>query len=363
MGKFSVSRGPLNGPLVSVVMPVRNMERFLGESIESIRAQSFRDFELIVLDFGSTDKSKAIVSSHTALDSRIRLHEVRGHDLAEARNAGCSVAQGRYIAVQDADDISLPDRLMMEVDFMESHPEIGLLGGLPEWMDSTGNKLFVPSFPTDEQEIKSALPIYFPFCHSSLLIRMEVFHSVGGYRPVMTQAHDYDLVLRISELFRCASLPQVVVKYRVHGRQVSVSKRRQQSLCKLAAQACAAARRAGTPDPLKDVEEVTPAVLESLGITETQLRSELVSGYQNYIRLMIHAGEPAIAMGIAKEALRSRWQHVDRFQVGELYYSAAWHCLKENRFAKIRAAFLTILACPQMTMRFVMALFRRLKLA
>src|ERR1700688_2996712 len=100
----------MNKPLVSVVMVVCNVERFLAEAIESILAQTFRDFEFVIVDYGSTDRSKIIISSFAAKDKRIKLHEIPNCSLPEARNAGSFLAQGKYIAVIDADNISLPER-------------------------------------------------------------------------------------------------------------------------------------------------------------------------------------------------------------------------------------------------------------
>ena len=97
----------MNKPLISVVMVICNVDRFLAEAIESILAQSFRDFEFIIVDFGSADNSKAIASHYAAEDTRIKFHEIPHCGLAEARNAGCALAQARYIAIMDADDVSL----------------------------------------------------------------------------------------------------------------------------------------------------------------------------------------------------------------------------------------------------------------
>src|ERR1700751_330870 len=98
----------MNDPVVSVAMAVCNVGRFLAESIESVLAQTFSDFEFIIVDFGSTDKSKAIAASYAGKDSRIKVYEIPVCGLAEARNAACSHARGRYIAVMDADDFCLP---------------------------------------------------------------------------------------------------------------------------------------------------------------------------------------------------------------------------------------------------------------
>ena len=122
----------MSNPLVSVVMVVCNVDHFLAESIESILGQTFREFEFIIVDFGSTDKSKAIAASYAAKDNRVKLHDAPHCALAEVRNFGCSLAQGEYIAIMDADDVSAPDRLMLETEFMENHPEVGLLGGATE---------------------------------------------------------------------------------------------------------------------------------------------------------------------------------------------------------------------------------------
>src|SRR5208283_4170722 len=115
-------------PLVSVVTVICNVERFLPEAIESVLGQTFRDFEFIILDYGSADRSKNIVLSYAANDSRIKLHEAPPCTYIEAKIAASALAQGRYIAVQDADDNSLPNRLHWEVEFMEKNPAVALLG-------------------------------------------------------------------------------------------------------------------------------------------------------------------------------------------------------------------------------------------
>ena len=360
----AVSNEQTNGPVVSVVMPVCNMEAFLAESIESILGQTFPDFELIILDFGSTDQSRVITSAYAARDARIQVHDVGTRRLVEVRNLGACLARGRYIAVQDADDVSLPDRLALEVDLMRSHREIGLVGGCFEWVDSNGKPMQVSNVPTDDQDIQSALQTHSPFCHSTVLVRKDAFDLVGGYRAVMTQSHDYDLALRISEHYRCANLSQVVLKYRVHPYQVSLSRRRGQSMCALAAQASAAARRAGKPDPLDHVMEITPEILIALGISEARLQRELASEYRKWIHSTIRSGDPGSASKLAQEVLRSRWDCLDRPEAGELYFVVAKFFWKEgNVTSSLIAVFRMLLVCPQMVRRLVKPLGRRLGLA
>jgi glycosyltransferase involved in cell wall biosynthesis len=353
----------MGAPLVSVVIVVCNFEHYLGEAIESIVKQSFTGFELIVLDFGSTDRSKQIAAGFAATDSRIRLHEIPNCSLVEARNAGCSLAQGKYIAVMDADDVSLSNRLQGEVDFIDQHPLVGLVGGAAEWIDATGRSMWVLNFPARDQEIKEALLTHFPFCHSAVLMRRELFRRVGGYRPVFTASHDYDLCLRISEQTQCANLPQIVVKYRVHGSQVSLSKRKQQTFCKLAAQVSASSRKSGNPDPLNSVQEITPELLLRLGVSEASQQADLASDYQRWIQSMSMAGEASVALKATEEALHSNWKFVGRNQIADLNFTAARLYWKQKHFFKgmvstIRAVILQ----PVLAKRLVGPVLRRLHL-
>src|SRR5271170_5366269 len=126
----------MSKPLISVVMVICNVERYLAEAIESILGQSFEDFEFIIVDFGSTDKSKTIAGSYAAKDERVKFHEIPPCALPVARNAGCFLAQGRYIAVMDADDVSLQNRMASQVEYLENHPGVALLGGATEWVNT-----------------------------------------------------------------------------------------------------------------------------------------------------------------------------------------------------------------------------------
>ena len=322
----------MSGPLVSVVMVVCNVERFLAESIESILGQTFRDFEFIILDYGSTDDSKAIVSRYAANDSRIKLRETPHCGLAEARNTVSFLAQGRYIAVMDADDMSMPGRLQWESKFMEEHPEIGVVGGAIQWIDGTGKALRVDSRPTHDDEIKQVLLDHYPFCHSSLLMRRDCFVREGGYRSAFAPAEDYDLALRMSEHCKCANLEQVVLRYRIHATQLSLQKGKLQSLCKLAARACAVSRRKGNGDPLNSAGEITPTMLAGLGVSkETQQRAIALDRYQ-WIRDMCMAGEYSLALDAAVEMLNSDLKHVERWLVADLRLRAAQLYWKQRRF-------------------------------
>jgi glycosyltransferase involved in cell wall biosynthesis len=322
----------MHKPTISVVLVVRNVERFLSESIESILGQTFSDFEFIIVDFGSTDGSKAIASTYAAKDSRIGLHEIPNCGLAEARNAGCSLAKGRYIAIMDADDVSAPDRLKREVAYMDEHPEVGLLGGATEWIDASGRSLHIDYPPTENREIKSDLVTRCPFWQSSVLIRTDAFVLMGGYRAVFAQAEDYDLWLRISERYQCANLKEVVLKYRIHPYQLTLRKQKEQTLCKLAARASASSRRERSFDPLDACSEITPALLVGLGMTEGILENAWVSDCHDWILNMAKAHEHSAALKAADDLLHADLKYVEKWQIADLYLTISRLHWRERRF-------------------------------
>ena len=317
---------------MSVVMVVCNVERFLAEAIESILGQTFRDFEFIIIDFGSTDNCKPIISSYAAEDSRVKFQIIPRCGLAEARNAGSFLAKGRYIAIMDADDVSVPDRLLWETDFMEKHPEVGVLGGAVEWIDATGRALVIWDNPVGDREIKSAFLERCPFWQPSVLMRRDAFLAAGGYRPPFAPAEDYDLWLRMAERVQMANLRQVVLKYRIHSYQVSMRKRAQQTLGCLAARVAASSRRNGIPDPLNSVKEITAESLVALGVTKASQRRELASEMQRWIRYMHMAGEYPVALQAALETLQSDLEHLERRQIADLHLIIAQLYWEQRKF-------------------------------
>ena len=360
----------MNKPVVSVAMVVCNVDRFLAEAIESILMQTFREFEFIIVDFGSTDKSKEIVSSYAAKDSRIKLHEIPHCGLGEARNAACFLAQGKYVAIMDADNVSLPDRLMWEVEFLEKHPEVGVVGGAVDWIDATGvcvtNSAVPPgvtlSRPEGNRELQLALLKDCPIWQPSVLMRRNAFVTVGGYRPAFAPTEDYDLWLRISEHFEMANLKQVVLNYRIHPHQVSVRRRKQQSLGTLAALASAAARRRGNPDPWDSVKEITPAVLVELGVSEARQQAALAVEYRGWIHSLCRTGEWSGALNAAIEMAKSSdWKQIERRARADMQLEVARLYWKNHRFLRgIVAVGQAVITRPRVAGRPLGRLLRRL---
>lgn len=305
-------------PSVSVVMSVFNGERFLRDAVESILDQSFCDFEFIIIDDGSTDRSGSMLESYERLDPRIRVYHQENRGLIESLNRGCRLARGQYIARMDADDIAVRDRLAWQIEFMKRHPEVAVVGGAAEFIDQCGKVLRVAARPLHNAEIQRViLNQSGVMWHPTVLMRKAALAQVGGYRSV-ADAEDYDLWLRMAELFELANLPQVLLKYRIHPGQVSVANCRKQALGAAAAKAAATARRSGKPDPLQFSGEITPAVLAGLGVSEAVQHTTLARGYLSSIRNMCGAGEFVPALEMFETLLFSELRHAERWTIADL---------------------------------------------
>jgi len=324
-----------SSPLVSVVMSVYNGERFLREAVESILDQSFRDFEFIIINDGSTDCSASLLDFYQKNDPRVRVYHQENRGLVESLNRGCELAQGKYIARMDADDISVTNRLMWQVEFMERHPEVGILGGAVEVIDTTGKSLEISANPIEDRELRSALLDYCAFWHPTVFMRKDIVVSVGGYRKIVFGSEDYDLWLRAADHCQLANLEAVLLHYRLHPHQVTVSRFRQLAFSTLAAQAAAAFRRSGSPDPLDLIEEITPAVLVGLGLSETTQQAALALRCLWSIRALYNNGEYSVAAKVLNEMLQScDWKQAEKWIIADLRLLAAKLYWRQGRFVR-----------------------------
>lgn len=348
-------------PLVSVVMSVFNGERFLREAVESILDQGFRELEFIIIDDGSTDASASILDSYRKQDARAKVYHRPHSGLIESLNIGSALAKGKYIARMDADDVSCKERLEWQLSYMEAEPDIGVLGGAVEFIDSRGRSFGAHRNPVEDHLIKAALLDRCAFWHPTIVLRRELLARAGGYRHVVVDAEDYDLWLRLAEHVQLANLDEVVLKYRVHSQQVSVRKRARQTLSILAAQLAATARKNGLRDPLNDLREITPAVLSTLGLPQAELRNVIVSDYWHWVRNLRLAGEYSAALEAAQEVLRSNLAGVARWQVADLHITVAQLLWRERRFLSAQIWMLrAVLVWPLVAARPFKFLQRRL---
>jgi len=211
-------------PLVSVVMAVFNAERFLEQAVRSILEQTYTDFEFIIIDDGSKDGSWDIMAGFGRADPRIRLIRLeKNQGVSTACNAGLEIATGRYIARMDSDDISLPNRLSRQVEFMETHPEIGVLGAGMRYMDESGKLLGVPPHFEGDLSIRWNLLFESPFFNPTVMLRRSILDQ-NALRYDLSCVHgeeDYELWSRLLLLTKAENLPDVLVYYRLHTQSLS----------------------------------------------------------------------------------------------------------------------------------------------
>jgi glycosyltransferase involved in cell wall biosynthesis len=209
-------------PAVSVLLPVYNGGVFLEPALESIRAQTFTDFECLVLDDGSTDGSGDVAQRIANRDVRFRVIRRENRGLVATLNELLGEARGELIARMDADDVALPDRFARQVEFMAANPQVVCLGGGQILMDERGRPIAPIEPPVDDRAIQeSALRGHGSICHPTAMIRASALQALGGYRPAFYPAEDLDLWLRLGELGELANLAEPVIFYRVHSGSIS----------------------------------------------------------------------------------------------------------------------------------------------
>lgn len=215
-----------NKPKVTVLMPVYNGEHFLAEAMKSITNQTFTDFEFLIINDGSTDRSHEVASSFK--DHRIRVvSSTRNEGLIAALNKGLALAQGEYIARMDQDDISLPQRLEKQVAFMDKNPNIGILG---TWVKTFGSiKETIWEYPEDPHIVKSRLLFESVLAHPSTMLRRKILidHNLY-YNKDYIHAEDYELWVRCSRYTDLSNIPEVLLLYRFHDNKIGSTKLKEQ---------------------------------------------------------------------------------------------------------------------------------------
>ena len=209
-------------PLISVVMPVYNGEKYLKEAIDSILSQTYKDFEFIILNDGSTDNSLKIIKKYIQKDARVILITRENRGLITSLNEGIKKAQGRYIARMDADDISLPTRFKEQVKFMEDNKDISICGTSIILFNESGNIKPV-KYPTSDSDIKFILMFTSAFAHPSVMMKRDIFMKLKYEH--YKYAEDYKLWIDIALAgYKMGNLDEVLLRYRIHSQQVSIVK-------------------------------------------------------------------------------------------------------------------------------------------
>lgn len=213
-----------SNPAVSVVIPAFNPGAYLLPAVQSILSQTFQDFELIVIDDGSTDGSFAALKQIE--DKRLRIERNPGNlGLVATRNKGISLSRAPLMAILDSDDIAKPERLEKQVARFNAEPELALLGTWADIIDDQGKEFnHIDISANTHEEICRKIFTSNQFVQSSVMLRVDAARAVGGYPSSPDVAEDYALWLRLIENYRVANLPDRLVQYRIHGAQISQRK-------------------------------------------------------------------------------------------------------------------------------------------
>jgi glycosyltransferase involved in cell wall biosynthesis len=215
-------------------MPAYNAEKYIGEAIESILNQTFTDFEFIIIDDCSTDRTWEIIQGYAKKDNRLVIlkNEVNSK-ICKTLNRGILIARGKYIARMDADDWSYRDRLAKQFVFMESNQKVGVSGGSMEVCDAKMKVLGVRKYNLTDQDIRKKLFFYSPFSHPLIILKTEAVKKAGYYNEDLFDAEDYDLYFRIGRYYKFGNLKDVLLKYRTGESQVSFKNARRQEILTL----------------------------------------------------------------------------------------------------------------------------------
>ena len=278
-------------PLVSILLASRNGSRFLPDALRSLEAQTYRRFELVAVDDGSTDGTGAILAAFTGAPEGTRVLRAEGIGPAAARALAFSRSRGDLIAIHDDDDLSRSERLERQVRFLAAHPACGVVGSAADIIDERGAAVGPFPVPFGDRAIRRVLRRAPPFVNGSVLLRREAYEAAGGFRAPFRAAEDFDLWLRIPERFGMENLPEPLYAWRRHGGNTTARSRGDHLRYAATARAFAEERRERGSDSV--------ALLESAPDGKAFL-----AGYARAARLSFLIGEHLVREGRVGEGRR-----------------------------------------------------------
>lgn len=310
----------MSNPAISVAMSVYNGEPYLGAAIESILAQSFTDFEFLILNDGSTDNSATIIDRYAARDSRIRAIHRENRGLIISLNQLLDEARAAIVARMDGDDVATPDRFANQIAFLAANPDHGVVSSWTTDIDEQGTAypLQGDDQPTSHADFLAAIEKGGTLlCHPSAMFRRDLVQSVGGYHAAFRHCEDYDLWLRLADKCKLASLPDRLLFYRHTDGQVSNRHVVEQQIGVAASRLAHRERVAGRPDPTEHLDSLpliadydrlfgwTGATKEARAMTARAiLYSPLALKGEGFELILAHAADGGPVTGLPRTILR-----------------------------------------------------------
>ena len=271
-------------PRISVLLCVFNGGIHLKKAVRSILNQSIKDLELVVVNDGSTDD--AVEEIRQLADDRIHILDKPNSGLTKSLNFGLRHCRGAYIARQDADDCSYPDRLRQQLFFLETHPDVDVVGSAVEIIDEDDQIIGSLAFDMEHDLLQNSHLQSNQFAHGALFFRQSILESLGGYRDAFLYAQDYDLTLRCQEVTRVANLPDCLYQVRYGQDRLSFRQTNQQKAFAEMARCFAKVRRTGRKDSLERQEYDDNFMQYAIGTTES------TNSLQVLVHLYLRAGYP-----------------------------------------------------------------------
>lgn len=218
-------------PSVSVVMTVFNEDKYVSRAIESILNQTLKNFEFIIVNDASSDKSLSVIRSYMRKDKRIRLINNRKNlKLPHSLNLGVSQAKANFIARMDADDIALPKRLQKECRFLKTHPNVAIVGSNILIVDEEEHIVSKREYSTNSVKLKQTMLRYSPFAHPSVMFRKDIFEEFGGYNKLLNFCEDIDYWFRIGTTYEFGNIPEFLLRYTLKKNSVTHANLHKQEL-------------------------------------------------------------------------------------------------------------------------------------
>jgi len=291
-------------PRISVVMPVYNGEQYLRRAIDSILAQTYADFEFVIVDDGSRDATLSILQEYAARDARFRIISRPNTGIVGALNDGLQAARGELIARMDADDAAYPERFAKQVAFLDAHPECVGVGTAFMMVDPEGDPIREVLWTASSEEIhRELLAGRGGMAHPTAMLRLAAVRQVGGYRRETQYAEDLDLWLRLTEHGKLSNLPEVLLDYRIHGGSICANR---------SAECLASIRRA-----VRDAEI-------RRGLPITHYEESAPAAPPDPSEMIAHSVFRLIGNALAGGQRRTARKHARRFLAAHPFSSMAW---------------------------------------